>query len=395
MWEEIDIIVNSAAITKFDERYDVAFGINALGAMHVRDFAIKCSKLEMLLQVSTAFVHGTQAGLILEKPFHMGETLPGAKITYLDINTEKAIIEERLRALQTDLNSTEKDIARAMKDLGIERAMLHGWPNTYVFTKAMGEMVLEKFKEKANVIILRPTIITSTFRDPIPGWIEGVRTLDAIFAAYGKGKLKFFVGDPDSILDMIPGDMVVNSMVAAIARNGNRNGNDKATGGDLFVYHVGSSRHNPVTYAHTKCLMQRYLTQSPLLDDTTGNPIAVSTPKIFTTMSTFHNYISLHYLPFLKILKFINVLCWNYFDGVYTNATRNVNQALRLAQLYKPYLFSQAIFDDANTENLRALIRGSNMMNMPDMLNFDPKCIIWDDYFLNTHFQGLAKYSLK
>lgn len=53
--------------------------------------------------------------------------------------------------------------------------MLHGWPNTYVFTKAMGEMMLEKFKEKANVIILRPTIITSTFTDPIPGWIEGVR----------------------------------------------------------------------------------------------------------------------------------------------------------------------------------------------------------------------------
>lgn len=55
------------------------------------------------------------------------------------------------------------------------RAMLHGWPNTYVFTKAMGEMVLENFKEKANLIILRPTIITSTITEPFSGWIEGLR----------------------------------------------------------------------------------------------------------------------------------------------------------------------------------------------------------------------------
>lgn len=57
------------------------------------------------------------------------------------------------------------------------RAMLHGWPNTYVFTKAMGEMLLADFKEKANLIILRPTIITSTYREPFPGWIEGLRYL--------------------------------------------------------------------------------------------------------------------------------------------------------------------------------------------------------------------------
>lgn len=57
------------------------------------------------------------------------------------------------------------------------RAKMHGWQNTYLFTKAMGEMVLEKFKENAKIIILRPTIITSTFRDPFPGWIEGVRYL--------------------------------------------------------------------------------------------------------------------------------------------------------------------------------------------------------------------------
>ncbi|KAK6138177.1 hypothetical protein DH2020_028061 [Rehmannia glutinosa] len=377
MWREIDIIVNSAATTKFDERYDVAFGINVLGAIHVQDFARKCPKLEMLLHVST--------GLIQEKPLHMGETLAGSEIPILDMDEEKKIIEERLKGIQTQ-KLTDKDISRVMKDLGVERAMLHGWPNTYVFTKAMGEMVLEKFKEKVNVVIIRPTIITSTYKEPFPGWIEGLRTLDSIFVAYGKGKLKFFVGDPQSTLDMIPGDMVVNCMITAIATHSN----DKH---DLCVYHVGSSRRNPMKYETIKWLMHHYLTENPLLDSK-GKPIRIGKPTTLNTMASFHNYIAIHYLPFLKVLKLINIMFCNNFEILYTNAKRKINHALRLAELYKPYLFSQAIFDDANTENLRMTIQGSNM-NMDNILNFDPKSIQWDEYFVETHFMGIAKFVLE
>ncbi|KAL2239338.1 UNVERIFIED_CONTAM: putative fatty acyl-CoA reductase 4 [Sesamum indicum] len=260
IWRDVDIIVNSAATTKFDERYDVALGINAMGGMHVQHFAAKCCKLEMLLHVSTAYIHGMRDGLILEQPIHMGETLPGAKISYLDINMETKIVEKKLRELQA-LNATQKEVTWVMKEMGIDRAKLHGWPNTYAFTKAMGEMmILEEMKRKDykliilrptiitttykepfpgwieglraklhgwpntyaftkamgemmileemkgkdyKLIILRPTIITSTYREPFPGWIEGLRTLDALFAAYGKGKLTFFLADPQSIVDIV------------------------------------------------------------------------------------------------------------------------------------------------------------------------------------------------
>lgn len=50
----------------------------------------------------------------------MGETLAGAKITHLDIDTEKKIIDETLTALQAD-KCTETEITIAMKDLGIQR----------------------------------------------------------------------------------------------------------------------------------------------------------------------------------------------------------------------------------------------------------------------------------
>ena len=55
------------------------------------------------------------------------------------------------------------------------RAKLYGWPNTYVFTKAMGEMLLLHFKDNVPLIIIRPTMVISTYNDPFPGYIEGFR----------------------------------------------------------------------------------------------------------------------------------------------------------------------------------------------------------------------------
>lgn len=57
-----------------------------------------------------------------------------------------------------------------------KRARFFGWPNTYVFTKAMGEMVLGHLRGDLPLVIVRPTIITSILRDPLPGWIEGIRS---------------------------------------------------------------------------------------------------------------------------------------------------------------------------------------------------------------------------
>ncbi|CAA2957139.1 Hypothetical predicted protein [Olea europaea subsp. europaea] len=368
MWQEVDIIVNSAATTKFDERYDVAMGINALGAMHVQKFARNCSKIEMFVHVST--------GLIPEKPFHMGETLDGAKISYLDIDTEKRIVEERLRGLEAQ-NATELEIASAMRNLGTDRAKLHGWPNTYVFTKAIGEMLLEKLEENVKLIIVRPTIITSTYKEPFSGWTEGIRTLDSIFVAYGKGKLKFFVGDPNSTLDMIPGDMVVNSMLVAMVVHTNQPSH-------RLIYHIGSSLRNPLKYEDMRWLMYNYLTENPLLD-TGGKPIKVEKGKILETMASFHRYIAIRYLPFVQMLKLVNMILCNHFRNLHANARRRIDYSIRLAELYKPYLFFHGTFDDTTTENLRTTIRGS------EVFNFDPKCIQWDEYFMNTHFPGITK----
>jgi fatty acyl-CoA reductase len=39
----------------------------------------------------------------------------------------------------------------------------------------MGEMLLGRFRENLPLVIIRPTMVFSTYKEPFSGWIEGVR----------------------------------------------------------------------------------------------------------------------------------------------------------------------------------------------------------------------------
>ncbi|KAI9195535.1 hypothetical protein LWI28_015841 [Acer negundo] len=282
MFREIDVVLNFAATTNFDERYDVALGTNTMAAFHVLSFAKRCAKIKMFMHVSTAYVCGETSGVITEKSFYLGETLGESKTSKLDINSEKKLVEETLNQLQAK-NATKEAVNSTMKELGLKRARLYGWPNTYVFTKAMGEMLLGSNKENLPLVIIRPTIISSIYKEPLPGWIEGLRTIDSIICAYGKGKLQCLPASPDTVLDL----------------------------------------------------------------------------------------------------------------DIYTNSDRKIKLVMRLAELYKPYMFFQGIFDNTNMEKLGSTMKKSEAHDEVDVFNFDPECIDWEDYIINTHIPGLIRYVIK
>ncbi|CAN8301002.1 unnamed protein product [Cochlearia groenlandica] len=383
MWNDIDVIINIAATTNFDERYDFGLGINTFGALNVLNFAKKCVKGQLLLHVSTAYVSGENSGLLLEKPFNMGETLRGDK--KLDINVELALMKQKLKELEHQ-DCSEKEISQAMKDLGMARAKLHGWPNTYVFTKARGEMLMGAYRENLPLVIIRPTMITSTLAEPFPGWIEGLRTIDSVIVAYGKGRLTCFLADPNSVFDLIPADMVVNAMIAtATAHSGDS--------GTQMIYHVGSSFKNPVTFGQLRETTAQYFAKKPLVGRN-GAPIIVSKGTLLTTMGQFNLYITLRYKLPLEIFRLISIIfTWSQGDK-YNEDSRKIKLALRLVELYQPYLLFKGIFDDLNTEKLRTR-RKENMKEIDGSFEFDPKSINWDDYMANTHIPGLIKYVLK
>uniref|UniRef100_A0A7N0V6Y5 Fatty acyl-CoA reductase C-terminal domain-containing protein n=1 Tax=Kalanchoe fedtschenkoi TaxID=63787 RepID=A0A7N0V6Y5_KALFE len=85
----------------------------------------------------------------------------------------------------------------------------------------------------------------------------------------------------------------------------------------------------------------------------------------------------------------------HYFEAFYKNAKRKIDVVMRLVELYWPYLFLKTIFDDKNTDKLRAAT--INITDSADVFHFqfDPKSIDWEDFMMNVHFPGAVKHLFK
>ncbi|TVU06687.1 hypothetical protein EJB05_49911 [Eragrostis curvula] len=382
LYKDIDIIINGAATTNFFERYDVAFASNVLGVKRICGFAKNCDKLKMLLHVSTAYVAGEQEGLLQEKPLLMGETLKEG--THLDIESELKLIEDTRIELKANCPS-ERAEKKTMKELGLKRAREFGWPNSYVFTKAMGEMLLGHLRGELPVVIFRPSIITSIFKEPLPGWTEGVRTIDTVIIAYAKQALSFFLVDLDPTMDVIPGDMVVNAMMVAVAANSEEQAQT--------IYHVTSSLRNPTNYSLLADSTHRYFLHHPPSSGKNGESFRLRRMRFFSTVARFRVYMAIKYKLPLEILHLVNIALCGALSRRYKELSRKYNYVMHLIELYAPYTLYKGCFDDMNTERLRVSMKNKEQdTNVGYEFGFDPKTIDWDEYFYSIHIPGVIKY---
>ncbi|XP_040382563.1 fatty acyl-CoA reductase 1-like [Oryza brachyantha] len=389
----LDVIVNGAATTNFYGRYDVSLDVNVLGVKHLCQLAKKCRNLKVFLHVSTAYAGGDQEGLIQERAFEEGWALREGM--YLDVEAELRLVADVRRRVDDD----DKAQRKAMKELGLARARHFGWSNTYVFTKAMGEMVLSRMLlggegggGGAGVVVVRPSIITSVLRDPVPGWMQGTRTIDTLIIGYAKQNLPCFLGDLDLVMDVIPGDMVVNAMMAAtVAHSGER---WQGQEGRPAVYHVSSSLRNPAAYWVLYEAGRRHFTEKPRTGKR-GEVIPTKEMHFFKTIASFQLYMLLKYRLPLELLHLLNLLLCGLFSRLYSDLATKYRYVMHLVDVYGPFAFFKGCFDDINLERLRQRMGRSNSTEDDDMFNFDPKTIDWEDYFYRIHIPGVLKYILK
>ncbi|KAF6150201.1 hypothetical protein GIB67_023156 [Kingdonia uniflora] len=381
---EVDVIVNSAANTTFDERYDVALDINTRGPCRLMSFAKRCHKLKLFLQVSTAYVNGQRQGRIMEKAFSIGDSIAKENIasnTYagslplLDVEAEIKL------ALDTREDSQDITMSQKMKELGLERARNYGWQDTYVFTKAMGEMMIDSMRGELPIVIIRPSVIESTCREPFPGWMEGNRMMDPIVLYYGKGQLTGFLVDPKGVLDVVPADMVVNATLAAMAKHG------AAGKPGMNVYQIASSVVNPLEFQDLAILLYEHFNTTPYMDSR-GRPINVPKMKLFSSMEDFSSHIWADAIDRLdattssngKLSKRMAIVC-----------KKSVEQANHLANIYEPYTFYGGRFDNTNIQKLMGEMSEDERRGF----GFDVGSIDWKDYISNVHIPGLRRHVMK
>ncbi len=78
---------------------------------------------------------------------------------------------------------------------------------------------MEKRRGGLSLNIVRPSIISASYKEPFVGWLDSVVAIGAIYLTAGLGILNQLTCDPKKVGDLIPVDIVVDYSLVANAAN--------------------------------------------------------------------------------------------------------------------------------------------------------------------------------
>jgi len=266
----VDAVVNASGVVDFDPPLDEALEVNAFGVQNLVALARDLGEVPFL-HTSTCFVAGSRTGFIeetdpREHPFpRAGElerahwdpdreifecldVIEQARHRASDAFRQSRFLDEAKRnleargepsrgaALDTEIERVRRKFIEArLAEMGMERAQFWGFPNTYTYTKAIGEQIVSASGLRHTIV--RPAIVESTVRFPFSGWNEGINTSAPLIYALREGQTQ--IPGSDNYLDLIPCDMVAGGMTLALG--------ELIEGTAHTVYQLGSSDKNPCT----------------------------------------------------------------------------------------------------------------------------------------------------
>lgn len=397
--------VHCASAVSFDLALDEAFDTNVGGALGVYGALAASGQTPHVVHVSTAYVGGSARGLRTEGPLahrvdwraemqwahaarHEAE-LASRSAESLARHLGRAQIlhgKEGPNAVAAAADAARREAVEArLVDEGRLRAQTLGWTDVYTFTKAMAERVAEQEWAGAGhrLSVVRPSIIESSLSWPAPGWIDGYKVADPLIMAYGKGVLKEFPALPDSILDVIPVDMVVGVVLAlALGRTGR-------TGRDAY-YQVVSGTSNPLPFHTMVDAVREFFTAHPLTDDK-GRPIRVPT-WTYRRGHLVEPIIGLQEKAVRAAelgASLVPRRNARSFAGQLHRQSAGLATLRKFVDLYQNYTRTELVFDDRHTRELLAELTASGAL-ASDLIDFDVTRVDWRDYFTTHHLPGLV-----
>ena len=399
-----DVVIHSAAAVEFDNPADLSAQTNLLGAARLVEALRASGARPHLVHISTAYVGGMLRGRVREEPpldpglnwRHEAEVMSSLRAPVEEESRRPEVLNKLRREARSRMGpagtpavarATERLRDRWVKDRLVERGRTHanamGFSDIYSFTKAMAEQAVVELHGDIPLSIVRPSIIESALAEPFAGWLEGFRMAEPLILAFGRNILRDFSGLPDSLLDIIPADLVVNTVLAVAA--------NPPPDTEPRVYHAASGSRNPLRLRRMSGEAGIYFTAHPLRD---RYGQAIGTPSwTFPTRQEIATQARL-------ALRLVEAAQWvverlplgasvaQVSDDL--NAERDrLDRGLNLIQLYGVYTEVDCIFDTRNVMALWEKVPAAERKEFP----FDPALYDWSHYFQNVHFPTVVRMS--
>ena len=189
--KEVNVIISCAASINFNEPLMTLMNINYFGPLQLLDLAKESENCSVFCHVSTAYVNSHK----LHNFINMEDIV------------EKGDPDEIVQSiLQKDPDYVQQN----------EKELISPWVNPYVFCKNLVERAIRKHRGDVKTIIVRPSIVTGCYREPMSGWTDSISAAGVIAYPMMLGLVRnFFVGPAD--ICICPGDVCSNAVLVACA----------------------------------------------------------------------------------------------------------------------------------------------------------------------------------
>ena len=182
-----------AATVRFDEDLSKALIMNVGAVSFIISLCKKMKQLRSLVHVSTAYCHCQRPHI--EEKSYPPPMEPGQALSLLDTLDKKI-----------------------MDSPSFTKMLIGERPNTYTFTKALAEELIMTEARELPVCIVRPSIVLSTWQDPVPGWVDNLNGPTGLFLIAGIGVMRTARIHEDLQTDGVPVDTCANLTLAAAWR---------------------------------------------------------------------------------------------------------------------------------------------------------------------------------
>ncbi|MEU9410139.1 SDR family oxidoreductase [Streptomyces sp. NPDC048281] len=398
----LDLVIHSASTVSFDPPIHEAFDTNVNGAVSLYEALLASGSDPHVVHVSTCYVGGLRRGVVPEvKLEHDADwrtewTLAAQAHERTELTSREPAVLEPFMARARGDHGKEGPVAAARASenarrawvrsqlvaAGRRRAQSLGWTDVYTLTKALAERAAEDLWGEAGhrLSVVRPAIIESALQHPFPGWIDGFKVADPLIFAYGRGQLPDFPGLPDSILDVIPVDFVVNAILAVAA--------NPAPVDEPKYFHIASGASNPLPFHRMYENVRDYYTRHPVPKD--DGFVRVPAWK-FSGERRFHRGLMLA----RKKADLRDAALRLLPNDERRRALAAENARLRAGiatlgnfiDLYRAYAQTEIIFDDRNTRALNDALPAE----VREDRGFDVERIDWEEYLQKVHLPALGE----
>ncbi|OTF76075.1 hypothetical protein BLA29_003136, partial [Euroglyphus maynei] len=325
----------------------------------------------------------------LQDKFHLIKAIDGditAKDLSLSEEDRNRLIEEKIYPVVTD-----KDVEVYLKqltekyadyDLPEGHSALQNRPNPYTLSKAIAEwLVKEKYQSTLPIIVCRPSIVISSYKEPFPGWCDSISGVSGSFILFGLGIGQKFIVDKTKTTDLIPVDLVVNSLIVCGAYRASSHYSP-----DKNVVHITTSNLNPVSWDRLFNLCIDFERRIPSLKQV--RPISIDYSNNYTTVFDKFRY---------KFHQIINHLLFAAIFDLIFMVMGHKPLMVKIIQRFHKLMFEMKFFSlrqwNFVNNNLPYIYKLVDEKERP-LFNCDVTTIDWED-FAASMCHGLRKYLLK